>query len=124
MRAHLTATVLLVLLAGCAGTPSTDVSADGATADVAVGEELYQANCAQCHGVDLRGTDQGPPHLDAVYLPNHHADISFFLAVRDGVRPHHWNFGPMPSIDGLSDDDVTDIVAYVRAQQQAAGLLE
>ena len=30
----------------------------------------------------------------------------------------------MPPIDGVSDDDVTDIVAYVRAQQQAAGLLD
>lgn len=124
MRAHLPAAALLVLLAGCAGSPSTDGPIDGATADVAVGEELYQANCAQCHGADLRGTDQGPPHLDAVYLPNHHADISFLFAVRNGVQPHHWSFGPMPPIDGVSDDDVTDIVAYVRAQQQAAGLLD
>ncbi len=124
MRTLLLAAALAALLVGCAGSPAADDTTSGAAPDVAAGEELYQANCAQCHGADLRGTDQGPPHLDAVYLPDHHADIAFLYAVRNGVQPHHWGFGPMPAIEGLSDDDVTSIIAYVRAQQEAAGLLE
>ncbi len=44
------------------------------------------------------------------------------MAARSGVRPHHWNFGPMPPVSGLTDQQVAAIVAYVRSQQQAAGI--
>ena len=50
-------------------------------------------------------------------------DAAFLLAVRNGVRPHHWRFGPMPPIDGITDDDVDDIVAYVRGLQRDAGII-
>jgi cytochrome c1 len=59
-----------------------------------------------------------------LYLPDHHADVAITLAVRNGVRPHHWDFGAMPPINGVSDQDVQDIVAYVRALQREAGLLD
>ena len=123
MRLLLITATLVLLLTAC-GSESAGAPEAVATGDVALGVILYQANCAQCHGADLRGTEQGPPHLDAVYLPNHHGDFSFRSAVQNGVQPHHWQFGPMPPIDGLSDQDVTDIIAYVRAEQQRAGLLE
>ncbi len=89
---------------------------------VAAGEELFQANCASCHGPDLEGTDTGPPFLNAIYAPNHHADEAFLRAVELGVQAHHWNFGPMPPVDGLERDDITKIVAFVRSQQEAAGV--
>lgn len=88
---------------------------------VAVGEELYQATCAECHGTDLRGTDKGPSHLDAVYEPSHHADAAFFLAVQLGSRAHHFGFGDMAPVEGLTDDDVAAIVAYVRETQRIEG---
>lgn len=94
-----------------------------ATGDRASGEGLFNANCAQCHGVEAAGTQSGPPLVHQYYVPSHHADGAFLLAVRNGVRPHHWNFGAMPAIRGLSDDDVTDIVAYVRDLQRDAGLI-
>ncbi len=126
MRSLPVVILLLLLVTGCAGsaTDGADVPAPDTGADVAQGEELYQASCAQCHGADLRGTDQGPPHLDPIYLPDHHADLSFELAIRNGVQPHHWRFGPMPPIPDLDDQDIADVIAYVRAQQAAAGLLE
>ena len=86
------------------------------------GRGLYGANCARCHGGDLRGTKEGPPLLDAIYAPGHHADAAFLLAVRNGVRPHHWNFGPMPPVPNLTDAQVGAIVAFVRAEQQAVGI--
>ena len=92
------------------------------TADlIHAGEPLYQASCAQCHGTDLRGTSLGPSHLSIVYEPNHHGDAAFVLAARAGVRQHHWPFGNMPPIPGLSDDDLDAIVAYVRDQQSIHG---
>ena len=88
---------------------------------VALGEPLYQASCAACHGTDLKGTDLGPSHLSVVYEPNHHGDIAFILAVRNGVRAHHWSFGDMEPIPGLSDQDLEAIVAYVREAQRIQG---
>ncbi|MFH2073700.1 MAG: cytochrome c [Actinomycetota bacterium] len=95
-----------------------------ATGDVASGEALFLANCTRCHGVEGTGTQSGPPLVHESYVPSHHADAAFLLAVRTGVRPHHWNFGPMPPIEGLTDDDVTDIVAYVRSLQRSGGLID
>lgn len=89
---------------------------------VAAGAARYAAECAACHGVDLKGTGSGPPFLDVTYAPNHHSDAAFFLAVRQGVQPHHWDFGPMPPRPGLSDDDIAAIVAYIRAKQAEAGI--
>ncbi len=88
---------------------------------VAEGAELYAANCAECHGEDLRGTDRGPSHLSRVYEPGHHADGAFLLAVFIGSRQHHWNFGPMPPVEGLSEEDVEAIIAFVRERQRIEG---
>ena len=90
---------------------------------VAAGEELYIASCAVCHGADLGGSATGPPFLVPTYAPNHHADEAFQRAVAFGVQPHHWNFGTMAPIEGLSRDDVSKIVAYVRSVQESEGIL-
>lgn len=88
---------------------------------IAAGEVLYQANCARCHGADLRGTDSGPSHLSIVYEPGHHGDAAFVLAARNGVQAHHWPFGDMPPVPGLADDELAAIVAYVRENQRIHG---
>jgi len=89
---------------------------------VAAGEGLFSASCAVCHGADLKGTDTGPPLLFPTYAPNHHGDEAFQQAVALGVPPHHWTFGPMPPVAGLSRDDVAMIVAYVRTAQESEGI--
>jgi hypothetical protein len=38
------------------------------------------------------------------------------------VRAHHWNFGSMPPVSGVSDDDVATITAFVREVQRANGI--
>ncbi len=90
--------------------------------DAVRGAEVYSASCAACHGPGAGGSATGPPLLDDVYRPGHHADGAFLVAVRGGVRQHHWDFGPMPAVPGLSDQDVADITAYVRELQRAAGI--
>jgi mono/diheme cytochrome c family protein len=112
-----------VVLAGC-GTSSPGEGQPAAATDpevIEVGADLYRASCAACHGADLRGTSNGPSHLSIVYEPNHHGDAAFQLAVQRGAPAHHWEFGNMPPIEGLSDNDVQAIIAFVRETQRAEG---
>lgn len=88
---------------------------------VEAGATLYAANCAECHGEDLRGTAKGPSHLSEIYEPGHHSDEAFLVAVTTGVMPHHWNFGPMPPVEGLTEADVAAIIAFVREAQRVEG---
>ena len=104
------------------GSPNAVVGADTDPATVAEGEVLFSANCAVCHGADLRGTATGPPFLNATYAPNHHGAGAFQQAVALGVQPHHWDFGPMAPVEGLTTEDVDKIVAFVRSQQAAEGI--
>ena len=66
------------------------------------GEQQFNEKCATCHGVNAAGSDQGPPLIHKIYEPGHHADGSFYNAVQNGVRAHHWNFGDMPPQPGVN----------------------
>jgi len=111
-----------LLLAACG--PATVEGAEIPIQDpglVAAGEPLYVTNCAECHGEDLRGTDLGPSHLSIVYEPNHHSDGAFTVAVLAGTPQHHWPYGAMEPVEGLSDEDIAAIVAFVRETQRIEG---
>lgn len=92
-------------------------------AEFSKGEAKFKANCARCHGERGVGTNQGPPLVHKIYEPNHHGDAAFQRAAASGVRAHHWQFGDMPRIEGVTPDDVTQIVAYVRWLQRQAGIM-
>lgn len=112
---------ITVLLAGACG----DQAGGGGDGDaVARGETLFATNCVACHGEQGTGTTAGPPLVHEIYEPGHHPDASFQRAVADGVAPHHWDFGPMPPMPGLDEDQVDDITAYVRALQREAGIID
>ena len=114
---------VIAVVASESNRSEADAIAPRDSVEVAAGAELYAANCAACHGVDLNGTDTGPPFLDVIYAPNHHADEAFQRAVAGGVQPHHWNFGPMEPVAGLTRADVALIIEFVRSEQEAAGIL-
>ena len=90
--------------------------------NVAQGKRLFEKHCASCHGLDLKGSDKGPPFLHPVYEPSHHSDAAFQMAVKNGSRAHHWRFGDMPPVAGVSPDDVAHITAYVRQVQRQNGI--
>ncbi len=90
--------------------------------DGTTGATLYAQACATCHGTDLKGTDQGPPFLNQIYEPGHHPDVAFLAAALAGVRSHHWDFGNMPPIEGITEEQALAIVEYVRSEQRAAGI--
>ena len=87
------------------------------------GEAAFNARCALCHGDRAGGTAQGPPLVHKIYEPNHHGDAAFLRAAANGVRAHHWNFGEMPRIEGVTPDEVQQIIRYVRWLQRQAGIL-
>ena len=106
------------------GTPIASVSLpDTLSARAQAGQKTYDANCASCHGPNAAGQDgTAPPLVHVIYEPGHHGDESFQRAVARGVRAHHWRFGNMPPVEGLSRRDVAAIVAYVRELQRANGI--
>ena len=88
-----------------------------------IGQLAYQAKCAACHGVNAAGQDGvAPPLVHIIYEPSHHGDDSFQRAAATGVRAHHWPFGDMPPVEGVTRGDVTMIIAYIRELQRANGI--
>lgn len=112
---------LLVLPAGvwaqAAPTPSA-----GLMPNPAQGKRLYANECASCHGADLKGSDKGPPFLHRVYEPAHHGDNAFQRAVKSGSKAHHWKFGDMAPVAGVTPDQAAHITAYVRYEQRKVGI--
>ncbi|SFE18300.1 Cytochrome C oxidase, cbb3-type, subunit III [Sulfitobacter brevis] len=93
------------------------------TQEEQMGERAFAAVCADCHGTNAQGQDGvAPPLVHKIYEPSHHGDMAFLLAAKNGVRAHHWKFGNMPPVAGVTQSDVTNIVAYVRALQRANGI--
>lgn len=87
------------------------------------GKQLFDENCASCHGGNAVGQDGvAPPLVHIIYEPNHHGDQAFQRAAKQGVRQHHWPFGNMPPIRSVGTEDVTKITAYVRELQRANGI--
>ena len=86
------------------------------------GSELFAAKCASCHGPNAAGSEKGPPFVHKVYQSDHHVDASFYYAVKRGVQAHHWPYGNMAPVEGVSDDEVAAIVTYVRKVQRVNGM--
>ena len=107
---------------GHSGGTVTDLKIPPLSAEATKGRALFSRNCLTCHGQHSSGTDQGPPLVHRIYEPSHHGDASFLLAVKQGVRAHHWDFGDMAPVEGVSDEEVTKIIRYVRELQRANGI--
>lgn len=88
-----------------------------------IGQLAYEAKCAACHGVNAAGQDGvAPPLVHVIYEPSHHGDEALQRAAAMGVRGHHWPFGDMPPVEGVTRGDVTMIIAYIRELQRANGI--
>ncbi|WP_299669358.1 cytochrome c [uncultured Ruegeria sp.] len=91
--------------------------------NAAIGQRIFETACAACHGNNAVGVEgAGPPLIHVVYEPSHHADESFQRAVAMGVISHHWQFGDMPPVEGLTRGDVAMVIDYIREIQRANGI--
>lgn len=99
-----------------------DITMPSLSQAAAEGEENFGKYCAACHGEKANGSENGPPLIHKIYEPSHHGDASFELAAKNGVRAHHWKFGNMPPVEGISDDEIAAIIVFVREVQRANGI--
>jgi len=87
-----------------------------------LGEVAFQGTCAACHGVELTGTETGPPLIYVAYRTAFHADYAITSAIKNGVVAHHWRFGNMPPQEGFAEADIEPVIAYIREMQAANGV--
>ena len=102
---------------------------DNDPAIVALGANVYEANCASCHGADLEGQANwrspgedgrllAPPHDETGHTWHHDSDTLFQLA-KYGVRalmndPDYAS--NMPIYDGvLSDEEIIAVISYIKS---------
>lgn len=105
------------------GTPIAKVKVPALEGLALEGETLFNANCAECHGKNAAGQHNvAPPLVHVIYEPNHHSDSSFIRAAKNGAQAHHWPFGNMPPVKGVTDTELTRIITYIRALQRANGI--
>ena len=114
----LIAVFVLLMMVGCSGDGGSQQGTGNA---VQAGEQLFNTNCSACHGAGAVGTNLGPPLIDRTYHPGHHNDFSIRNAIKNGVRSHHWNFGNMLPVAGVSEDDAEKIICYIRDTQLSSG---
>lgn len=90
--------------------------------ELARGQILFEKYCSSCHGVKLDGTEKGPPLIHPFYKPSHHGDKSFYVAALKGSKQHHWEFGDMLPVAGITPKKMDAIVPYVRYYQKQKNL--
>lgn len=87
-----------------------------------LGMKKYDAMCTSCHGKWGEGSNEGPPLLHPYYKSSHHSDASFHRAIMKGAKAHHWKFGDMPPVKGVTPEDVKSITLFVRWLQRQKGI--
>lgn len=82
-----------------------------------MGQRIYQRNCLHCHGVKLDGKGPDAASLSVApanlhtYLSRLKEDAEFEKTIKQGRRflgMHNWE-------DTLTDEQVHDLIAYIRS---------
>lgn len=130
----ITILILALLLVGCGGGGSPDQeepaepadSSDQAApeGDAVAGETLFQSTCAACHGPDGKGLPNLGKDLTVSEFVKGQPDaelVTFIKGGRPVSDPANTTGVDMPPKGGnpaLSDEDLFDIVAYIRTLQE------
>jgi len=100
--------------------------------DIAAGQSLYADNCASCHGANLEGQPNwqspnadgvlpAPPHDRTGHTWHHDDELLFEYTKLGGAAALEvrgvtgFNSGMPAFNETLTDDDVWDILAYIRS---------
>jgi disulfide bond formation protein DsbB len=113
------AALLAVSLAACGG--GGDGGAGQVAGDAANGQTLFAGTCASCHGPDAKGiTGLGKDLTTSTFVAEKTDQelIDFIKIGRPTGDPLNTTGVDMPPRGGnpaLTDDDLADIVAYIRS---------
>lgn len=112
---------MAVLLVGCGGT--SNATSDTDAAQLALGRQVYEANCASCHGLHGEGTvaDWKQPNQDGSFPPPphddtghtwHHSDAQLYgIVANGGAMPN----SAMPAFnDILSHEEIVTTLEYIK----------
>ena len=87
------------------------VCAFAQASDIFSGKEVYELHCETCHGMNGQAIEPGVPDFsrgESLYAP----DVDLVRVLRDGD-------GHLPTFRGLlSDEELRDVIAYIRTLQQ------
>lgn len=118
----------LIAVASLRPQPALAVDANDPAA-VALGKQVYAAQCIACHGAELEGQPgwqerdesgviKGPPH-DETGHTWHHSDAYLIESIkRGGARlPADVGISPMPAYDDiLSDAEIAAVLAFIKSE--------
>lgn len=104
---------LILFIASCAPKATKEVPGE-----FKPGQKIFHKVCSNCHGSDAMGKHTEAPRLiDVEYIQENFSDDEIFQTAIEGVNK-------MPSQRSkVSDDELKEIIKYLRYSQQAAGLV-
>lgn len=122
---------LVLVLAGtsCSSTRAPDSDSTGSLpherlqGDPLAGAPVYRGVCATCHGIDLDGVEGlGGPLVPSAFIATRSDDelVAFIIEGRPIGHPDNITgvaMFPRGGNPALSDQDIADIVAYIKARQ-------
>ncbi len=108
---------------GAAGEPA-DQTASLPEGDAAAGEGMFQATCSACHGPDAKGLPNlGKDMTTSEFIKgSSDAELLAFIkvgrSVSDPANTTNVDMPPKGGNPALSDEDLADIVAYMRTLEE------
>jgi disulfide bond formation protein DsbB len=102
---------------------ATNPGSGGGSGDAAAGASVFEGTCATCHGADASGIDGlGKDLANNEWIRTHDDDqlVAFLKTGRLSSDPLNTTGVDMPPRGGnptLTDDDLDDVVAYLRTLQ-------
>lgn len=113
-----------LILAACGGNPPATPASSGLPADAAKGKAKFEGTCSACHGPDAKGlTGLGKDLAGSTFAKGlSDADLIAFLkkgrAASDPANTTKVDMPPKGGNPALTDQDLADIVTYVRSLQK------
>lgn len=125
MRALL---IVLLVFCGVLAAAGFGYFVSARSGEAEVGQALYSANCASCHGAKLEGQPDwmkrlpngrlpAPPH-DETGHTWHHSDKQLFTIVKFGLGAISPGYeSDMPALEEvLSDEEIVEVLAYIKSK--------